>query len=151
MLRPAPGWRSCRKFMFLMAGFVLWTCPIPIMAADTISDPKAWADAVVDRIAARDTEGILKALVEGANDGKKPESIKVQLAQLWEMLPRVGEISSIDSIAQREWGKSLVMYWYYLDFKEKVMIVSLRLGKHGNEWHLSQFNFTTEIDNAKLP
>jgi hypothetical protein len=58
---------------------------------------------------------------------------------------------STDLIAQREWGKSLVMYWYYLDFENKVLVVSLRFRKRGTGWEVNQFNFTNDMDDAKLP
>jgi hypothetical protein len=135
----------------MMTAFVLSMYPFMATAGDTISDPKSWADNFVRLVAARDTDGMTNALIESAKEEKKPEDFKVELAQIVQLLPRVGEISATDMIAQREWGKSLVMYWYYLDFKNKVLIVSLRLGKHGDSWQLSQANFNTDIDDAKLP
>jgi len=119
------------------------------LAGETISDPKSWTDNFVRLVAARDTGHVMNALVEATE--KKPEDLKLALAQLLEILPKLGEISASDLIGQREWGKSLVMYWYYLDFKHKVVIVSLRLGKRGDGWKLNQFNWNTDIEKADLP
>ena len=145
------GGSCCHFVMFTFTGLVLWLCPIITIADDTTNDPKSWADSFIRLVAARDAEGIVNALAKAPGVKYKAEDVKLKLAQLPELLPRMGEISATDLIAQREWGKSLVMYWYYLDFKNKALITSLRFQKHGDGWQLNQFNFDTDIDQAKLP
>jgi len=139
----------------IMLAVIAWVLLYPVMhtAGDDlqIGDPKSWADDFARLVATRNMDQIIDALAAATMGKRVPEFFKIHLAQVSEILARSGEISSIDSIAEREWGKSVVMYWYYLDFKNGVVVISVRLGKHGSDWHIDQFNFTTEIDDAKLP
>jgi hypothetical protein len=151
MFRPDRSGRRWRRFVILaMTGLLLWQSSIQAKAAETIQDPKAWADNIIRIITTRNADDILNTL-GAATSAEKKANLKVELGQLWELLPTAGDIVSTDLIAQREWGKSLVMYWYYLDFENKVLVVSLRFRKRGNGWEVNQFNFTNDMDDAKLP
>jgi len=130
---PRSGRSWCRFVILIMTGLAIWLYPILTMAGDDkISDPKSWADNFVRLVATRNMDDIISALTAASMGDRTPEFFTVQLAQVSELLPRIGEISSTDLIAEREWGKSVATYWYYLDFKDKVVIVSVRLGKHGS-------------------
>ena len=144
--------RTCCQFVVLMTtAFVLCISSIVALAAGPISDPKSWADNLIGLVAARDADATIDALVAGGGGKRKPEDLKVVFAQLLEAMSGFGEISATELIAQREWGKSLVRYWYYLDYENKSIIVSLRLMKRGSSWELSNFNTDTDFDEAELP
>ena len=150
MLGSRSGW--CRRLiMFMATALALWMYPILATASDKISDPKAWSDDFVRVVTTRNADDVMAALLEATKGSKTADGLKVEIAQLLQALPRLGEALSTDLIARKEWGKSIVMYWYYVDFKEKPMIVSLRFQKRGPNWQLNQFNFNTDLDNAKLP
>ena len=139
-------------FIMLAVIASIWLYPIVSRAAeDPIGDPKSWSSNFAQIVSTRDTDKIIGALVTASLGKAKPEALKVKLAQIAEVLAASGEISSIEPIAERAWGKSIVRYWYYLDFKDQEMIVSTRFQKHRGVWELDHYTITTELDDADLP
>src|SRR5262245_41838004 len=120
-------------------------------ADQKIKDPKIWADSIVSLIADRQVDKVIDEVVNSSGGLVTREKIQVAMGSVIPIVAQAGSIRTTDLLAERRYGRSFAVFWYYLLFEKQELYIRLRLVKRGDYWQLQNFKFKSDIDALGLP